>query len=68
MPEFFKSEEELRQIWSNPITRKAFLEKIDSNWLWQEQLDELQKMVDAEQSDLFDVLTYVSYLTPPFQE
>ena len=27
MPEFFKSEEELRKIWSNPTTRKAFLEK-----------------------------------------
>jgi len=25
----------------------------------------LQKMIDAEQSDLFDVLTYVSFLTPP---
>ena len=28
MPEFFKSEEELRKIWSNPTTRKSFLEKI----------------------------------------
>src|SRR3990167_9121429 len=28
MPEFFKSEEELRKIWSDPKTRKAFLEKI----------------------------------------
>ena len=25
----------------------------------------LQKMIDAEQSDLFDVLTYISFLTPP---
>ena len=25
----------------------------------------VQKMIDAEQSDLFDVLTYVSFLTPP---
>ena len=28
MPEFFKSEEELRKIWSNPTTRKVFLDKI----------------------------------------
>ncbi len=28
IPEFFKDEQELRNIWSNPITRKNFLDKI----------------------------------------
>ncbi len=64
MPEFFKSEEELRKIWSDPITRKAFLEKIAAIGYGKDELEMLQKMIDAEQSDLFDVLTYVSYLTP----
>jgi type I restriction enzyme R subunit len=65
MPDFFKSEEELREIWSNPTTRKAFLEKIAEIGYGKDELEVLQKMIDAEQSDLFDVLTYVSFLTQP---
>ncbi len=65
MPDFFKSEEELRKIWSDPTTRKVFLEKIATIGYGKNELEMLQKMIDAEQSDLFDVLTYVSFLTPP---
>jgi type I restriction enzyme R subunit len=65
MPEFFKSEDELREIWSNPITRKVFLEKIAEIGYGKDELEALQKMIDAEQSDLFDVLSYVSFLTQP---
>ncbi|KKR85080.1 MAG: Type I restriction system, subunit R [Candidatus Uhrbacteria bacterium GW2011_GWA2_41_10] len=65
MPEFFKSEEELRKIWSNPTTRKAFLDSIAEKGFGKDELETLQKMIDAEQSDLFDVLTYVSFLTQP---
>jgi len=65
MPEFFKSEDELRKIWSDPVTRKAFLEKISAIGYGKDELEMLQKMIDAEQSDLFDVLTYISFLTPP---
>ncbi len=64
MPEFFKSEEELRKIWSNPVTRKAFLEKIAAIGYGKDELEMLQKMIDAENSDLFDVLNYVSFLNP----
>ena len=62
--EFFKSEAELRAIWSDPITRKIFLEKIAAIGYGTDELEMLQKMIDAEQSDLFDVLNYVSFLTP----
>lgn len=65
MPEFFKNEDELRRIWSNPVTRKAFLEKIAGLGYGKDELETLQKMIDAEQSDLFDVLAYVSFLTKP---
>jgi type I restriction enzyme R subunit len=64
MPEFFKNEEELRKIWSNPVTRKAFLEKIAAIGYGKDELEMLQKMIDAENSDLFDVLNYVSFLNP----
>ncbi|PIY96012.1 MAG: restriction endonuclease subunit R [Candidatus Kerfeldbacteria bacterium CG_4_10_14_0_8_um_filter_42_10] len=65
MPEFFKSEEELRKIWSNPTTRKAFLVKISEIGYGKNELEALQKMINAEQSDLFDVLSYISFLTQP---
>ncbi len=65
MPEFFKSEEELRKIWSDPVTRKTFLDKIAEKGYGIDELEQLQKLIDAEQSDLFDVLAYVSFMTEP---
>ncbi len=59
LPNLFKSEEELRIIWSNPATRKALLEKLDDAGFGKEELSTLQKLIDAEKSDLFDVLEYV---------
>jgi type I restriction enzyme R subunit len=64
MPDFFKSEEELRKIWSIPKTRKALLEKIADAGYSKENLETLQKVIDAEECDLLDVLSYVSFLTP----
>jgi type I restriction enzyme R subunit len=59
LPDFFKSEEELRAIWSNPMTRKTLLEKLDQAGFGKAELSSLQKLIDAEKSDLFDVLEYV---------
>lgn len=65
LPTYFKDEAELRQIWSNPITRKALLDKLADAGYGQSELGELQKLVDAEQSDLFDVLEFISYNIQP---
>jgi len=65
MPEFFQSEEELRKIWADPITRRTFLDKIAEIGYGKDELEMLQKLVDAEESDLFDVLAYVSFMTQP---
>ena len=59
LPNFFKSEDELRTLWSNPKTRKALLEKLNEAGFGKEELSTLQKLIDAEKSDLFDVLEYV---------
>ncbi|MCD4789600.1 MAG: DEAD/DEAH box helicase family protein [Bacteroidales bacterium] len=59
LPNFFKDEKELREIWSNPITRKTLLEKLDDAGFGKEELATLQKLINAEKSDLFDVLEYV---------
>jgi type I restriction enzyme R subunit len=59
LPDFFKSEAELRTIWSNPLTRRTLLEKLEEAGFGKEELSTLQKLIDAEKSDLFDVLEYV---------
>lgn len=59
LPNLFKSEDELRTLWSNPITRRTLLEKLDAAGYGKDELTTLQKLIDAEKSDLFDVLEYV---------
>lgn len=65
LPSFFKSEEELRTIWSNPLTRKTLLARLSDAGYGKEELTTLQKLIDAEKSDLFDVLEYVSFAILP---
>lgn len=59
LPNFFKCEEELRKIWSSPLTRKTLLESLDEAGFGKEELKTLQRLINAEKSDLFDVLEYV---------
>ncbi|MCA9732430.1 MAG: DEAD/DEAH box helicase family protein [Deferribacteres bacterium] len=59
LPKLFKDEEELRKLWCNPITRRILLENLDAAGFPKDDLLTLQKLVDMEKSDLFDVLEYV---------
>ena len=43
LPSFFKSEEELRTIWSNPMTRKTLTCKIVGCWLWKRRTHNFTK-------------------------
>ncbi len=65
LPEFFKDEAELRALWSVPNTRKKLLLGLAEKGFGGEQLAEMQKIIDAEKSDLFDVLAHVAYALPP---
>jgi type I restriction enzyme R subunit len=65
LPDFFKDEAELRAIWSVPDTRSKLLEGLAEKGFGGEQLAEMQKIIDAEKSDLFDVLAHVAYALPP---
>ena len=65
LPEFFKDEEELRRIWSRPDTRKALLEGLSEKGYGSEQLAEIKRMIDAEKSDVFDVLAYIAFAMTP---
>ncbi|HZL04688.1 MAG TPA: DEAD/DEAH box helicase family protein, partial [Coriobacteriia bacterium] len=65
LPEFFKDEAELRALWSAPDTRKKLLQGLAEKGFGGAQLAEMQKIIDAEKSDLFDVLAHVAWALPP---
>ncbi|MDO9314809.1 MAG: DEAD/DEAH box helicase family protein [Burkholderiaceae bacterium] len=65
LPEFFKDEDELRRIWGAPDTRKALLVGLADKGFGREPLAEMQKIIEAENSDLFDVLAYVAFAAEP---
>lgn len=65
LPDFFKDEDELRSIWSGPDTRKVFMQGLAERGFNKEVLAEMQRIIDAENSDIFDVLTYVAFDIDP---
>ena len=65
LPEFFKDEAELRALWSAPDTRRKLLDGLAEKGFGKDQLAEMQRIIDAEKSDLFDVLAHVAYALPP---
>ena len=65
LPLFFKDEDALRQLWSEPATRKALLEQLSEKGYGLEQLAEISASISAEKSDLYDVLAYVAFALPP---
>jgi type I restriction enzyme R subunit len=64
LPEFFKNEAELRALWSAPDTRAKLLSGLADKGFGADQMHEMQKIINAEKSDLFDVLAYVAYALP----
>jgi type I restriction enzyme R subunit len=65
LPDFFRSEAELRALWSAPDTRAKLLQGLADKDFGHDKLLAMQQLIDAEKSDLFDVLAYVAYLLPP---
>ncbi len=65
LPEFFKNESELRNLWSAPDTRKKLLAGLAEKGFGMSQLAEMQKIINAEKSDIFDVLAYIAYALTP---
>ena len=65
LPELFKNQTELKKLWSSPITRGVLLRKLKENGFGTDQLKSLQNLVDAEESDLYDVLKYIAFSDKP---
>jgi type I restriction enzyme R subunit len=65
LPELFRDEEELRRIWGRPDTRKALLEGLAEKGYGADALADVATMIDAEDSDPYDVLAYVRFASAP---
>lgn len=65
LPDFFGTEDTLRKLWANPITRSELLKKLEQQGCGKSDLLKLQEMIDADNCDLFDVLEYISYARKP---
>ena len=67
LPDFFTSSEDLHQKWADPDTREALLEKLNEAGYGKEVLKDIRRIIDAEKSDLMDVLEYIAYATTPIE-
>lgn len=61
LPKLYQNEHDLRLAWVNPETREKFLKNLEYIWLDAEQIENLKKIFEAENSDIFDILAYISY-------
>jgi type I restriction enzyme R subunit len=65
LPALFRDEAELREIWSRPDTRRALLEGLAEKGYGGDALANVAALIDAEDSDLYDVLAYVRFASAP---
>ena len=65
LPQFFTNEIELKEIWRNPETRKKLLDELQNLGYSTTQLKELQNLINAKNSDIFDVLSYIAFNKHP---
>lgn len=58
-------EDHLRTLWRDPDTRERFLQQLSDRGYDRDRLDDIRRLVDASDSDLFDVLSYVLFTNQP---
>ncbi|MBR2574242.1 MAG: DEAD/DEAH box helicase family protein [Loktanella sp.] len=58
-------EDQLRRVWSDPDSRATFLGQLSDRGYDKDRLNDIRRLVDAPDSDLFDVLGYVLFTTDP---
>lgn len=63
IPQLYSSEQEFRQKWSNPDTREEILQSLEQEGFDNEHLNTLRELLSAKDSDIFDVMAYLSYST-----
>ena len=58
-------EDHLRKVWSDPDSREKFLTQLADRGYDDGRLNDIRRLVDAPDSDLFDVLGYVLFTHAP---
>jgi type I restriction enzyme R subunit len=58
-------EDHLRKVWSDPDSRETFLKQLSDRGYYTDRLNDIRRLVDAPDSDLFDVLGYVMFTNDP---
>ncbi|MEA1990248.1 MAG: type I restriction-modification enzyme R subunit C-terminal domain-containing protein, partial [Pseudomonadota bacterium] len=61
LPRFFENEDQLRDIWSDPTTRDKLLKDLAEAGYDKKLLDSMKELIDAKDSDVYDVLAYIAY-------
>lgn len=61
LPSLFKTESELQTLWSNPRTRAELLQGLAEKGFEEQKLQALKDLIDAKESDIYDVLRYIAY-------
>lgn len=64
LPHFYKDEDDLRRIWSDPLTRIELLTRLEEHGFSTANLHQIQELISATDSDLYDVLAYISFNAP----
>ncbi len=65
IPDLFQDEAELRLLWGRPDTRKSLLTGLAEKGYGEEQLQAIARITNTENSDIYDVLTYIAYAARP---
>ena len=64
LPSLYKDVEQLRTIWTNPSERSILFAELEKAGFGTNNLKDLKSMMNADDSDIFDVLAYLSFNTP----
>jgi type I restriction enzyme R subunit len=59
------TEDELREIWSDPERREGFIQRLEDMGYDTDRLEDMRRLIDAPNSDIFDVLAYVRFTLAP---
>lgn len=62
-----RDEEHLREIWSNPETRGQFFKVLSDRGYDGARLEDMKLLIDAPNSDIFDVLAYIKFTLAPLE-
>jgi type I restriction enzyme R subunit len=65
LPEYFADEDQLRELWSDPVTRRVLLNRLSEAGFSEQDLEVIMKLIEAENSDLYDVLEFVAFAKAP---